>query len=353
MEFRKANTRSDSGVFQPDWVADGIRLEVKHRLKGLRLIRDILLRMGYAFSHEGFRGRAILLLIEPNISYERLLDEWKMLKSVFRPEWVAKLGIAVYTNNTIRGIPRDFDPELSAALLEVCEHETGGKRAPLPRPDYKAEIYKILIHAWLMKGGAKTSECLSQTAGCSYRTVANALESLGNALKRHSDKSVELEHFPKDAWQWLLANAEQSRLTKRYADHSGHPRSIESLLKRVAKIKNDHVALAGVLGARHYYPDLDLIGIPRLDLTLHCPGKYMESDFVEKLDPALREETDPQKPVSLVVHCIRRKKPLFKENPDGVPWADPVECLLDLHEMRLEPQASAFIDFMETQRGNR
>ena len=143
----KTACNGNSKVFQADWQADGIVLEVKHSLTGLRLIRDILLRMGYALSRDGYQGRAILLLIEPNVSHDRLLNEWEMVKSVFRPEWVEKLGIAVFKDNLLRGIPRDFDAELTTALLGVCKHETGEKKEPLPRPDYKAEIYKILIHA--------------------------------------------------------------------------------------------------------------------------------------------------------------------------------------------------------------
>ena len=49
---------------------------------------------------------------------------------------------------------------------------------------------------------------------------------------------------------------------------------------------------------------------------------------------------------------IRRKDSLFETNPLGIAWADPVECLLDLHEMRLEPQALEFLNFLKTGKHN-
>lgn len=127
----------------------------------------------------------------------------------------------------------------------------------------------------------------------------------------------------------------KSRLTKRYSDRSGQPRSIDSLLKRLARIEHVNIAVAGTLGAQRIYPEIDLIGTPRLDLTVHCPDKYLNIDFVKKLDPALKEELNLEKPASLVIHCIRRKKAFFTTNSNGISWADPVECLLDLHEMSL------------------
>ena len=70
----------------------------------------------------------------------------------------------------------------------------------------------------------------------------------------------------------------------------------------------------------------------------------MDLSFVERLDPALEKAARPDESSSLVIHCIRRAESLFQPGDHGVPWADPVECLLDLHEARLESQAQAFLD---------
>ena len=347
MEFIKTEPKKGGTTYQPDWEVDNIWVEVKVRPTALRLVRDALMQLAYTIP-EQVCEQAILLLIGPNISYNRLFDEWKKVERTFRSEIFVHLSIAIFQNGKLIGIPNNPGPELTKALTEVCEKEISNKKNPLPRPAYKDEIYKILIYRWLMNKGAITSDKLAQTAGCNYRSVANTLGELGNALIRHSDRRVELKYFPKDAWEWLLVHLNKSRLTKRYSDRSGQPRSIESLLKRLAKMEHAGIAVAGTLGARYYYPDIDIIGIPRLDLTIHCPDKYLNIDFIEKLDPALKEEVNTEIPTSFVVHFIRREKSFFSTNPDGIAWADPVECLLDLHEMHFESQALEFLNFLQT-----
>lgn len=69
----------------------------------------------------------------------------------------------------------------------------------------------------------------------------------------------------------------------------------------------------------------------------------MDLDFIRRLDPALSPTTKAHA-AALVVHAVPRAVSLFETDPsEGVPWADPVEILLDLHELRLSAQADAFI----------
>jgi hypothetical protein len=109
--------------------------------------------------------------------------------------------------------------------------------------------------------------------------------------------------------------------------------------------------VGGVLGAKHYYQNLDLVGIPQLDLTIHSTGSRTDLTFVDQLDPALKSVEDSTAPVNLVIHFIRRHDSLFNKGPDGLNWADPVECLLDLNEARLEQQALEFAKSFADARG--
>jgi hypothetical protein len=99
------------------------------------------------------------------------------------------------------------------------------------------------------------------------------------------------------------------------------------------------VGVAGVHGALQHDPELDLVGLPRLDLSVHSPGNVVDLGFVRRVDPALQPAIDADEPAQLVLHFVRSADPLFSEPDQGVRTADPVECLLDLFEMRLEPQA--------------
>jgi hypothetical protein len=104
----------------------------------------------------------------------------------------------------------------------------------------------------------------------------------------------------------------------------------------------DDVAVGGVSGARHYQSDLDLVGTPRLDLSVHSRAKEVDLDFIQELDPALKKSEGREEAPRVVIHVVRRAEPLF-ERGDGQLWADPVECLLDLQEGRLESQAQEFM----------
>jgi hypothetical protein len=218
------------------------------------------------------------------------------------------------------------------------------------RTDYSFVVPKLLLHRLLTSGEPVTSEWLARTAGCSYPAVARALRPLGSLLERRSDRSVVLRWFPKEEFARLVAVADRARSTVRFADQSGQPRSVESHLHRLEKLNLPSLAIGGVLGAKHYHPELDLVGTPRLDLSLHCPGQRMNLDFIEELDPALKRVEDPLAPANLVVHAMRQADAQFIPRDGGLAWADPVECLFDLHEARLEMQAAQFLQALQRKR---
>jgi hypothetical protein len=72
--------------------------------------------------------------------------------------------------------------------------------------------------------------------------------------------------------------------------------------------------------------------------------------FVERLDPELEKTERRDEPAALAVHLVRRKVPLFQPGEGGMQWADPVECLLDLHEAHLEAQAKELLHFFSGKR---
>jgi hypothetical protein len=187
-------------------------------------------------------------------------------------------------------------------------------------------------------------------AGCSYPTVAAALHRLGPYLGQRSSRGVELTYLPGSEWERMLAVSDRIRETARFAVASGEVRSPEAHLKRLVQLGLDNVAIGGVLGARHYYSDLDLVGTPRLDLSLHCPGKRAGLELIQKLDPALRRVESALDAANVVVHVVRRAEAFFAPREGGLQWADPVECLMDLHEAHLELQAKEFLGALEARR---
>jgi len=312
-------------------------------IDAIRTLRAELLALVAAADEEPHAVQ-LLCLSAPRMTEERIAEEWGLLQRSLRPEVARRLAVRVLHAD---GRARSFGivPDSMAVLL--CSESSPVERRSgtrLPRPDYSFIVLKLLVYGWLTHRGPLTTLWIAQAAGCSYPTVASALRRLGRVVRRHRDRRVELLEFPREEWGRLLLTADEARSTLRYADRSGQPRSASSLADRLRALRPEKVAIGGVLAARHYDPALDLMGLPRLDVSVHSPGRWPDLSFVRRLDPALEATSDPTEPARLTVHFVRHAKSLFLEGPDRPAWVDPVECLLDLHEARLEPQAGEFVN---------
>lgn len=328
----------------PDFQKGDLVIEAKSGVDSVRSLRTVLLNMAYLLGANP-SSRGFLVLSDSHLTGTRVREEWMSSQSVLRPDVLERLTVYLLDKERGLGIPKRPDPATLKVIEEVVEKERNKKGNT--RTDWGFVILKLLILQWLTSGEPVTSDWLARSAGCSYPAVARALTSLGSLVERGTDRRVRLRWFPKDEFNRMVAVADRARSTVRFVDQSREPRSVEFHIRRLEKLAVPGLAFGGVLGARHYYPDLDLVGVPRLDVSLHCPGSKMDLDFVKRLDPALVPVSDPLAPATLVVHALRHKDPFFSQGTGSVAWADPVECLLDLYEARLEMQAGQFLDHLQ------
>lgn len=313
--------------------------------RAARILRAELMAMAGAAARDPSRTRT-LRLVHPGLSETRLQQEWSAAAEALRPEVLALLSVqAVFPDGHSRVFGGTGRTVPHVGMADDAPR-TGGVR--LPSRDLSFVVEKLLVWAWLTRSGPLTRKWLEGTAGCSYPTVASVVRRLGSAVHRHPDRRIELRYLPHEEWSRLLAFSGEARSVMRFADRSGRPSTAAAMLRRLATLPLAGVAVGGVAGARHYHPDLDLVGLPRLDLSVHCPGRSADVGFVEQLDSALKELNDPGEPAQLVLHFVRHKEPLFTPSSNALPWADPIECLLDLHEARLEAQALEFLEALKS-----
>ena len=345
---------SDFHVRQYDAISDDGKAiaEVKVSIDALRGVRTSLISLAFALPHHpGTRG--YLVLAQPAITFRRLHEEWLLAKSALKPEILNRLTICVLTpEGTFNSIPENPPTDIQAWLRQVAARHGANQSIRTARIDYDFVVLKLLIHQWLTARRPVTMTWLGQTAGCSYPTVARVLKKLGSLIERGSDRRVGLKFLPRNELSRLFANAAKARATTRFVDVSGQPRSPEEHLHRLEKMKPELMAIGGVIGARHFVPDLDIVGSPRLDLSLHSPDGQLDLGFIRALDPALKQQDDPLRPANVVIHTVRHNDPLFSVRENGLAWADPVECLLDLHEAHLESQANQFLETLELRQRN-
>jgi len=321
---------------------------VRRGVDSLRTLRIDILELLYAIAPDSaLRGG--LLLMDCQITEQRLRDEWVSMRSVLSPGVFQRLTIAVDVGEGVR--LGTLTPEADGAMLAFLDELRASAAivtaaVGAARPDFEYLVLKLLLHAWLSGDPRMTVKRLSQAAGCSYPTAASVLAKHAGELVRPRDRSVSLRE-PEKVLQRVRIAAGEARLPVRFTDGSGQPRSAERHLERLIKLNPPGVAIGGVPGARHYCPELDLVGIPRLDLSVHSPAGRADLEFVRRLDGALRQTEDPREPASVVIHTVRHADSLFASVDAGPCWADPVECLLDLFEGGLEAQGAQLLSALK------
>src|SRR3954471_14724214 len=265
------SVQNEKQQLQPE--AGNRLIQVESGATSVRTVRTALLRLAYALT-ERPEVAGFLVLPEVRVTRKRLEQEWQLAASILRPDLLQRLSICLPEGDRFVGIPRDPDNETQTVLAIQSEHpHTGSSPA---RTDSNFVITKVLLHQFLMDGRATTTNWLAKTSGYSYPTVASTLHQLGSLIERESNRRIRLRSFPREEFARMLAVSDRARSTMRFADLSGQSRPAESHLRRLEKLGPANVGIGGVLGARHYDPDLDLVGVPRLDISLHSPGKQMD-----------------------------------------------------------------------------
>lgn len=224
-------------------------------------------------------------------------------------------------------------PELAAAI----RRNQRAKQSPA-RPAFP-QVLMVLVQDLLGGTPVRTRQELERITDLSYPAIARVLHELGPMVD-DGYRSLRLRDFPREAWDRLIATRSIWRHSQHYCVGTGLPFKPERVLRQIRNLDRKDLAIGGVIGARSYRP-IDLVGIPRLDVSLHAPVGMMDLSWVSDVAPDLRPCTAGEAP-HLVVHAVRRADPLFTEGSDGR-IADRAEVLLDLHDLRLEEQAASFI----------
>jgi hypothetical protein len=326
-------------------------IEVKCGMDAIRNLRTGIFQLAYSVVKAAPGRKGVLVLAESKMTEKRMQEEWQYASMVLKPELMERLGLVMYKDGQITGYPVEPEPAMKNRIQKFVLPEADREGTHIPKGDYYYEVLKVLIHQWFMNKGPMTADWLSRASGCSYPTVAAARRRLGPAIKLGSYRRLELANFPDEEWGSMVAVSGRVRATMRFADRSGQPRTPGSYMRRLAKMDRPDIGVGGVEGGSHYLESLDITGSPRLDLTVHIPGGRADLSFVEKLDPALCRIDDGSVPANVVVHFIRRRDSLFEPGAEGIFYADPVECLLDLHESRLEDQARQLFEALCARRG--
>jgi hypothetical protein len=335
---------TDNRKYRFDYEHNGLVGEVKLRLRALSALRAMILKIAsYLAVREKEHG--FVLLVDPVISSASLQQEWRSLERTLQRHIVDRMSLFTYEKNDFNGWPEQPGAGMKEYLQEALGLVAWPGGYSLPRPDYSAVILGTLLQQKLTKTPPEslTVKSIGQLAGCSYPTVAARLKHLDYVLQRSQGQGVELKRFPVQEWKALVLQSRKARSSKYFRDRSGKPRTPAALLDRLARMELDEVAVGGAIAAETMFPEIDIIGNPRLDLCVHAPGKTVDLGFIEALDPALQETGEAESPVHVALHFTRSQESYFSELAPGLKRVGLVDCLLDLHDMHFDRQANEWL----------
>ena len=332
--------------------ADGhVIVEVKARAQGLRDLRAALMELAVRLTQDPKLEQALLAIHLPRVSLSRIQEAWNEARAALRPQVARRLALAAlghdykWVDPATPKLVEIADAISSQLELDKSERSDHTPAAGAGTP-YFFEITKVLLEAWMKGRGALQVQQIMQRVGCSHPTVASALDDLERRreIVRTRDRRVELRGLPRQTLEEAVVLGESLRHTRWITDISGTPSNTNALLRRLQGAKLPRAAVGGVIAARHYHPALDLQGTPRIDLTLWSPrGATYDPAGIAKVYPGLVATTVRQPDAIIAVHRLARAEALFENDAKDLPYADPVETLLDLYELRLTAQAQAFV----------
>ena len=330
-------------------------VDVDSTTAGSRGLYSNLMRLAIYLEQRPEVLRGCLVLAGTSLTLERLTEEWNQIRKTLSPSVVERLAV-IFVNKSGNWVnpESEYLERIADVFQQKPNHATERNEMTVQvrdRPGQKFyEILKVLLNRWLQGKGPIPLGKLAEQIGCSRPTIKSALErnSLRSSISYESNRSVGLCKFPVSAWSELLALNHEMRHTFKFRDRTGSNPAPNSLLKRLQKLETEHIGLGGVFAARHWHPDFDLHGSPRLDIICHAPGGFADLSFVKKVDPALEMDVTNEFSPSLVVHAITRATSQFAQDGERqLPWADPVETVLDLHELSLSVQANQLMNHLQ------
>lgn len=339
------NNHTSSKKYDVDGQWDGpqgrVLVDIR-RSNNARDIRDTLVSLAYVLSDQVPTTTALCIVTRSKSSLNRLMKEVEQFRAVVRPDLASRIHIAtVDGDGRLLGSSYDHTPEFLQWLSTFVATETASIS---PVRSNRQSVSSMLAQLWLRGEGPQSFKALQHLCGASYPTVSTVVKDLsGKGLIEHqSYRRVGLKYLSHDAWLNMAKAHGENRKVLRFVDPTGQARTPEAMATRLFKLQEQGIsknaAVGGVIGAKHYFPDLDITASPRLDVTVYGEG----TEFVCKIDAALEQTSDPQAKAVLVVHLVPGPARFIVEASDGT-WAPEIECLADLFELGLAREAMEMV----------
>lgn len=313
-----------------------------HRLQNTRDLRAEAISLAAELA--GNDESAKLIVASPAINPETARAEWTRLLPAIVETIAARMTLEIRTQPIETGKRHG---ELSATAWSI----------PLQRPNYRYEVLRQLLTASLRGEEPPTIRALIGTIGASQTPIRLALAELKSAgLVGTSKYGLVLN--PAEISQEVLARlrALPQRLRLRFA-RGAQDKSPAVLLQRLQLLSSGELpcgwsslSISGVPVAQRDVPQIDVVGIPRLDFVAQVPrsAKNFDVRVLRQLDIGLEVEPNVLAPAPVVVTIVRAAIVAPRIVATGhLLYAEECDVFLSLLDLGLRAQA---IEYAKAQR---
>lgn len=314
-------------------------------LRNLRNTRDFRAELLSIAAHLADNTETALIQVEePAISHDTVRDEWSRLIAAIKPEIAARMQLELSPSVT---------PGLPTTALSRKAAERRSELIPVDRPNYRAEVLRLLVGASLANDGMWSVKGLIRQIGASQTPIRQALQELKRSGVLHEWDGSHVDLVPENLSAELLAKLQAMPQTLRFRFERGaRIRTPAELLERAmpllgpnAKGVWERIALSGAPVAQSEVPALDLAGVPRVDLVAFVPrdAKAFDAHAMRKLSDGLEYEPNVLATAPVVVTLVRANEREIRANViEGVRCAPAMDVFLALLDMNLREQAAKY-----------
>lgn len=304
------------------------------QLRNTRELRAETLDLAARLAVNQSKGR--MTVVDPVISETTVQEEWDRLLPAIAPDVRARMTLSI-EQGAEDSIEKQAGYRIESGIL------------PLDRPNYRFEVLRLLLGANLEDDGPQPIKGLMDKIGASQTPIREALAELKQAGVAHSwGRGIEVA--AEDVSVELLAKIRALPQTLRFRFERGAQiKPPAMLLKRALSLLGpsappswEKLALSGTPVAQADAPELDLMGMPRLDLVAHVPrdAKAFDSRLLRLLDDGLELEPSVLAPAPVVVTLVRAETEFVRDaGLDQARCAYEMDVFLSLLDMGLREQA--------------
>lgn len=319
-----------------------------YRSNSARDLRDAFVTLALEIRDRPADVHGVCLIVSSRLGVDRISSELTGLQSILTSSVANRLHWArADSTGAITG-PLDLRDETVAAQLSAVLRSGSDIRKPAGQ-GARSIVLSMLVNDRIQASGgpARSLREWQQRCEVSYPTLTSLLVELrlrGLLDETAGKRGVRLRGLLGNELIDLAREFNLGRRVQLYVDPTRLTTG-RRLLSRLLKLQQANrfdrsVRVGGVPAASFYFPQLDITGPPRLDLS------SANAVDVRALDAALVPRSDRQPGgVVLAVHQVRHMPAALEEVlPSEPPWASCFESIADLLEVGFEREAREMAD---------